>query len=339
MKIAIDGFGGDHAPLAPLQGAAAAVAEYGVEILMTGDQEILTKTATEHQISLNGISFHHTTDIIHICDDPASIMAEHHESSMAVGMKLVRDGQAEAFVSAGSTGALTVGATLLMKRLKGVKRVTIVTIIPTKTGCYLLGDAGANVTCRPEMLVQFGVMGSIYMEKILGVTTPRVGLLNIGEEESKGQQLQLDSYGLLRDSTLNFIGNIEARDLPLGKADVVLTDGFTGNIVLKLTEGVGQFMMGLLKNLFTSGLRGKLAAGLVMPQINRMKQTLNYKEYGGAPLLGAAKPVIKAHGSSDAYAFKNAIRSARDFVEQDLNQQIILALEHNKNAARARQEE
>lgn len=333
MKIVLDGFGGDHAPLAPLEGAAAAVAAYGVEMLITGDQQILTQTAAEHHIPLDGITFHHTTDVIQICDDPASIMAEHQDSSMAVGMKLVRDGVADAFVSAGSTGALTVGATLLVKRLKGVKRVTIVTMIPTKTGCYLLGDAGANVTCRPEMLVQFGVMGSIYMEKMMGVSTPRVALLNIGEEASKGQQLQLDTYGLLQQAGLNFIGNIEARDLPQGKADVVLTDGFTGNIVLKLTEGVGQFMMGMLKNLFTSGLRGKLAALLVLPQINQMKQTLNYKEYGGAPLLGAAKPVFKAHGSSDAYAFQNAIRSARDFVAQDLNQQMLLALAQHQNTS------
>lgn len=330
MRVAIDGFGGDHAPLSILEGSAQAVREYGISITITGNESILREAAAKHQILLDGISFCHTDDVIRICDDPSSIMGEHQHSSMAVGMKMLRKGEADAFVSAGSTGALTVGAALIVKRLKGIKRVTIAALIPSQNGCYLLADAGANLNCRPEMLMQFAMMGSIYMNKIIGVERPRVGLLNIGEEENKGQELEREAYQLLKRSNLNFIGNVEPRDIPLTKADVVITDGFTGNVVLKLTEGFGGFITGMLKQIFLSGVLGRLAAALTMKQIKRMKQMLDYKEYGGAPLLGASKPVIKAHGSSNAYAIKNAIRQACDFVTNDINGQITRALEDIK---------
>lgn len=330
MKIAVDGFGGDHAPLSVLEGSALAVKEYGVEIMMTGDEQQLRQVAKEHQISLDKITIVNTSDVIEVCDDPTSILKEHSESSMAVAMKLLADGKADAFVSAGSTGAVVVGASLIVKRIKGIKRAAIATVIPCQNGCFMLVDAGANLDCRPDMFFQFGMMGSIYMNRIMGITSPGVGLVNVGEEATKGRDLQLEAYELFQKSQLNFVGNVEARDVPLGKADVVVTDGFTGNVILKLTEGLAKFLMGGLKGMFLGSLKGKLAAAMIMKEMKQFKKTMDYKEYGGAPLLGSARPVIKAHGSSDAYAFKNAIRQARDFVEKDVIGEISTAVEQIK---------
>ena len=335
MKIALDGFGGDLAPLAPLEGAAQAVKEYGVEVLITGDEEVLNKTAKEHQIPLDGITFVHTTDVIDICDDPTSLLKEHSESSMAVAMQLVRDGKADAFVSAGSTGAIVVGATLLMKRIKGIKRPTIATCIPCKGGCYLLVDAGANVECRPDMLAQFALMGSIYMNRVMGVSNPRVGLVNIGTEDSKGRELQKETNELLKTKSLHYVGNVEPREVPLGVCDVAVTDGFTGNVMLKLTEGLAKFLMGGLKGIFLQNLKSKVAALLLKDSLKGFKQQLDYTEYGGAPLIGSAKPVIKAHGSSNATAFKNAIRQAKTYVEQDVIGTIARAVEEEKEKEKA----
>ncbi len=330
MKIAVDAFGGDNAPLDVIKGAALAVEEYGAKIILTGDENIIKKVAQENNISLDNIEIVHTTDIIEVTDEPTDILNVHAQSSMAVAMKLVVDDKAQAFVSAGSTGAAVVGASLIIKRIKGIKRVAISPIIPSQSGCYILLDGGANLDVRADMLVQFAMMGSIYMNKIIGVNTPRIGLVNVGEEETKGRDLQLDTYELLKNSKLNFIGNIEARDVPLGKADVVVTDGFTGNVILKLTEGVAKQIMTLLKSVFTSSIVGKLSALLVMGEMKKLKKKMDYTEYGGAALLGASKPVIKAHGSSNAYAFKNAIRQAIEFVEKDINGEIIKALNEGK---------
>lgn len=330
MKIAVDGFGGDNAPLCVLEGSAQAVKEYGVEILMTGKEEELKKVAQEHQISLEGITIVPTDDVIEVCDDPTSILNEHENCSMAVAMKLVRDGQADAFVSAGSTGAIVVGASMIVKRLRGIKRVAIAPIIPSQTGCFMLIDGGANLECRPEMFLQFGMMGSIYMNKIMKVASPKVGLVNVGEEETKGRDLQLEAYHLLKDSSLNFVGNVEARDIPLGKADVIVADGFSGNIILKLTEGLAKFLMSGLKGIFLGSTKGKIAAMLTMKDMKKFKQKMDYKEYGGAALMGASKPVIKAHGSSDGYAYKNAIRQAKEFAQLDVVGEISKALQEQK---------
>ncbi len=339
MKIAIDGFGGDHAPLVPLQGAAQACAAYGVEVMITGDEEILKKTAEEHGIDLTGITIVHTTDVIDICDEPTSLVKEHAQSSMAVAFGLVRDGKADAVVSAGSTGAIVVGASLIVRRIKGVKRPTIATVIPCKGGCYLLLDGGANVDCRPDMLEQFGMMGAVYMEKVMGVKNPRVGLVNIGTEESKGRQLQLDSHALLSQAEVNFVGNVEARDIPLGVCDVAVADGFTGNVMLKLTEGLAKFLMGELKTMFLGSVAGKMAALLLKPALKAFRKKLDYTEYGGAPLIGAAKPVIKAHGSSDAYAIQNAIRQAADCVKQDVSGEIAKVIEAQRAKEKAKRQQ
>lgn len=332
MRIAVDGFGGDNAPLSVLQGSAMAVAEYGVEILMTGKEEVIKKTAAENNISLNGITIVNTEDVIEVCDDPTSILKEHKDSSMGVGMRLLVEGKADAFVSAGSTGAIVVGSSLIVKRIRGIKRVAIAPVIPSATGCYMLIDSGANVECRPEMLVQFATMGSVYMKKLMKVENPRVGLANIGEEETKGTDLQKEAYKQLKATKLNFVGNVEARDIPLGKADVVVCDGFTGNIILKLTEGLAKFLMGGLKDIFKGSFKNKIAAMLIMKDMKKFKSQLDYKEYGGTLVMGATKPVIKAHGSSDGYAYKNAIRQAKEIVEQDVIGEINRALQEQKEA-------
>ena len=321
MKMIVDGFGGDNAPLAVLQGCELAVKEYGVDIVVTGDQETLKKTAQENGVSLEHISFHHAPSVITMEDEPTSILKEKADCSMAAAFQLVKDGKGEAFVSAGNTGGILVGATFLLKRIKGVKRAALASVIPTATGCYLLMDCGANVECRPEILTQFGVMGSLYMKKVMKTANPKVGLINIGAEETKGGELQIAALAQMKEAPINFTGNVEARELPKGAVDVAVADGFTGNIVLKLTEGMGSLMSAKLKELF-GGAVGKLAGALVLSKIKALKKSMDYTEYGGAPLLGIAQPVIKAHGSSNPKAFKNAIRQARDFAQSGMIEEL-----------------
>ena len=237
-------------------------------------------------------------------------MKQHKDSSMARGLQMLANGEGEAFVSAGSTGALVVGGTLIVKRIKGVKRPAIGTVVPCRGGCFMLLDSGANHDCRPEMLRQFGLMGSVYMKRILGVPNPRVGLVNIGVEETKGTELQVEAYGLMKEAGYNFIGNVEAREVPLGGCDVAVCDGFTGNIILKTTEGLAKLFMSEIKSIFMKSLPNKLAAAVVKKDLGEFKRKFDSAEYGGALLLGTRKPVIKAHGSSDAKAFYNAVRQA-----------------------------
>ena len=321
MKIIVDGFGGDNAPLAVLQGCEMAVKEYGVEIVVTGDEETLKKTAQENGVSLEHISFHHAPSVITMEDEPTSILKEKADCSMAAAFQLVKEGKGDAFVSAGNTGAILVGATFLLKRIKGVKRAALASVIPTATGCYLLMDCGANVECRPEILTQFGIMGSLYMKKVMKTANPKVGLINIGAEETKGGELQIAALAQMKEAPINFTGNVEARELPKGAVDVAVADGFTGNIVLKLTEGMGSLMSAKLKEIF-GGAVGKLAGALVLKKIKALKKSMDYTEYGGAPLLGINQPVIKAHGSSNPKAFKNAIRQARDFAQSGMIEEL-----------------
>lgn len=242
-------------------------------------------------------------------------MKQHADTSMAVGLKALRSDAGDAFVSAGSTGALVVGATFLVKRIKGIKRAALAPLLPTETNTMMLLDAGANNDCRPEMLEQFALMGSVYMERVMQVAKPRVMLLNVGAEETKGRDLELETYPLLEQAPIHFCGNIEARDMPKGIADVVLADGFTGNVALKLYEGMGKFISNQLKHNLLAGVAGKLSAMLILPRIKAFAKKMDYKSVGGAVLLGVQKPVIKAHGSSDATAFFNAIRQAKNCVD------------------------
>ncbi len=312
-KIIVDAFGGDNAPLEVIKGCERAVRELGVSIILTGSEEKIKKCAAENGLSLSGIEIVHTDDVFDIHEEPKEIMKSGKNSSMALGLNLLSEGKGDAFVSAGSTGALVMGATFIVKRIKGIKRIAPSPILPGDKGSFILLDAGANTECRPEMLVQFAVMGSAYMEKVMGVKSPKVGLLNIGSEETKGRELEIEAYKLLEKSGLNFAGNIEARDLPKGEVQVVVTDGFTGNIVLKLYEGMGSFFAKRVKWIFSGA--GKLGAIFSLGKIKAFRKQMDYKEVGGSALLGVRKPVIKAHGSSDGTAFFNAVRQAKKCVE------------------------
>ena len=327
MKIIVDAFGGDNAPLEVIKGSAMAVENLGVEILLTGDESIIKKTAEENNISLHNIAIIDTKTVIDIHDEPTMVIKEKSDCSMAVGLKALAAGNGDAFVSAGSTGALVVGATFIVKRLKGIKRAALAPILPSEKGNFMLMDAGANVDCRPEMLVQFAIMGSCYMEKILGIKEPKVGLVNVGAEDTKGREIELAAYKLLKNAPVNFAGNAEARDIPGGNFDVVVSDGFTGNVVLKLIEGMGSFFSHTLKDILLNGIISKIAALLVMKKLKGFRKKMDYTEQGGAALMGISKPVIKAHGSSNAKAFYNAIRQAKNFSEKKVIDEISKSLD------------
>ena len=316
MKVIIDMYGGDNAPKAPILGAAMAAKELGVDIVAVGNEAEMRKICEENGIS--GFEFIDAPLVMPVCAEPTEVMKSYKESSLAVGLRALAEGRGDAYVSAGSTGAIVVGATLIVKRIKGIKRAALASVIPGLDRSYMLLDLGANVECRPEMLCQFASMGSIYMNKVEGVPNPEVGLINIGAEESKGGELQKEAYKLLKESDLNFIGNVEPRDLPKGVCDVAVADGWTGNIVLKLTEGLVSAFGKKLKGVMMSSLLTKLGALTMKGALTDFKKSMDYTERGGAPLLGIAKPVIKAHGSSDPKAFMNAIRQAKTFYEQDV---------------------
>lgn len=318
MKIVVDAFGGDNAPLEILKGAEMAVKELDVDILLSGDEAAIRKCASDNGISLARMEILQAPDILTMHDEPGEVIKSKSNSSLAVGLKALVEDKGDAFVSAGSTGAVVVGSTFIVKRMRGVKRAALASFIPSRDGHFLLLDIGANAECRPEMLVQFAVMGSVYMKQVQGMENPTVGLLNIGVEESKGGELQRQAFALLQQAPVNFIGNVEARDIPAGVCDIVVTDGFTGNVVLKLTEGVAGTMFGMVKGIFMEGFKSKLAAALVMPGLKGLKSKMDYATIGGAPLMGISKPVIKAHGSSNALAIKNAIRQAKRSVEGDM---------------------
>ncbi len=276
MKIIVDAFGGDNAPLEILKACAEAVTDFDIDILLTGDQDEIRRVAKENNISLNRMEIVHAPGVITMEDEPTEITKGKSDSSMAEG------------------------------------------IMPKSKGHFMLLDAGANNECRPEMLQQFGVMGSIYMEKVMHLHNPRVGLANIGGEENKGTQVQVDAYQMLKASKLNFVGNVEGRALPVDAADVVVADGFTGNMILKVYEGVAMVLMSKIKGIFTKSTKNKLAASVVLKDMKELKKMFDYTEVGGAPILGAAKPVFKAHGSADARTFKSAIRLTKQYVESNV---------------------
>lgn len=327
MKIIMDMYGGDNAPLAPLTGAAMAVKELGVEILAVGNEAEMKKLCAENGISTEGFEFLDAPLVMPVCAEPTEAIKSYKESSLTVGLQALADGRGDAYVGAGSTGAMVVAATLIVKRIKGVKRAALASVIPGLEKDYMLLDLGANVECRPEMLSQFGMMGSVYMESVEGVKNPRVALINIGEESSKGTDLQKSAYALMEKAGYNFVGNVEARDVPSGtRCDVAVADGWTGNVVLKTIEGLGGAFGKLMKGMFYKNLLTKLSALALKGGIRQFKQKLDYTARGGAPLLGIARPVIKAHGSSNPEAFKNAVKQAKIFVETDVNGTISAAI-------------
>lgn len=332
MRIILDAMGGDNAPLAPLEGAARAVKELGVEVTLSGDENKIKALAEEHSILLSGIRLLHTEEVITMEDQPTEVVKSKKNCSMAIGMQALADGEGDAFVSAGNSGALLVGATMIPRRIKGIKRAAMAPVLPTAKGHAILMDGGANTECRPEMLEQFGIMGAVYMEKVMGIPSPKVALINNGAEDCKGRELDVEAYQLMKAADINFVGNIEGRDVPSGNADVLVTDGFTGNIVLKLYEGLGKFFAGKIKEMFTGA--GKIGALFMMDKLSGLKDSFDYKKVGGAVLLGISKPVIKAHGSSDGEAFFHAIRQAKNCVEGRVCETIAEAMAARKAQAK-----
>ena len=313
MKIIVDVMGGDHAPEETVKGVIMASRELDAEYIIVGNREDIERIAKAENFDLGSVEVVHADDVVTMEDDPLSITRAKKSSSMAVGLRLLADGRGDAFVSTGNTGALFTGATLIVRKIRGLQRAGIATVLPMQKPVLLL-DCGANVTVTDENLEQFGVVGSAYMRKMFGLQNPRVGLLNNGTEACKGTELQQAAYRRLTDSQdINFVGNIEGSAIPFNNCDVLVTDGFTGNILLKSIEGVGKFMLGKLKGIFYSSLLSKLAAAVIKKPLYSMKKDLDPREQGGSPILGISKPVIKAHGSSDAKAFKNAIRQAIEF--------------------------
>ena len=334
-KVIVDAFGGDNSPLEPIKGAVAAHKKWRIGIALSGERRLIEAVASENGIDLSDIEIIGAEGVIDIHEDPGEILKSRKNCSMAVGLKALAAGEGDAFVSAGSTGALLMGATFLVKRIKGVKRPALCTNVPTPKSSYLLLDSGANADCRPDMLYSFGVMGAIYAENVLGRKNPRVALLNIGAEDTKGGTLQLETYKLLKeDKSINFIGNAEARDVPSGVCDVLVTDGFSGNVVLKLTEGVSATFFRLVKGVFLKNFKTKIAAAIIKKDLSSLKKYLDYSEHGGAPLVGVKAPVIKAHGASQAKAFMNAVRVADNFAKSGAVDKITAAFsaEANKNA-------
>ena len=313
MKIIVDAMGGDNAPLEIVKGALAGQKHWGVDIALTGDESAIRDALAQcGQGELpQGVEIVPTSQTVDMCDDPATVFRRKKDTSMGVGLTMLREGKADALVSAGSTGALLTGATLITKRIHGIRRAAMAPVIPTTTGQAVLIDCGANAECTPEYLVQFAYLGSFYAQQVLGLERPRVGLLNIGAEDSKGTDLQKQTLARLKEADaaghLHFIGNIEAKDAIKGGCDVIVTDGFSGNVMLKTIEGVGSFAGSALKTMFKKNLLTKLAALLVMPGLNEFKARLDPNKVGGTAFIGISRPVIKAHGGSNAEAIENAV--------------------------------
>lgn len=327
MKIIVDAFGGDNAPLEILKGCIEAQKELSIDIVLAGNEEKIRAVAAEHTLDISGMEIINATDVITMEDEPTDVIKAKSGSSMAVGLRALAEGKGDAFASAGNSGALVVGATTLVKRIKGIKRVTFAPVMPKREGFFMLSDVGANIECRPEMLLQFGLMASVYMEKVMKVKKPRVGLLNVGAEEHKGGELQHEAYRLMKESkTLNFVGNVEGRDMPDNAADVVICDGFSGNVALKVYEGVASVLMGKIKGVFKKSLFSKLAAAMVLKDMKVLKDSMDYNEYGGAPIMGAQKPVFKIHGSAKARTVKNALALTKRYAESGIIADIAAAV-------------
>ena len=340
MKIILDAMGGDLAPEAPVLGAIDANKAYGTEIILVGRGEEILGVLKKNGIDNlpDGMEICHAEDVVDMHDDPAKVIHQRKNSSMVVGLKMLAEGKGDAFVSAGSTGALLTGATLIAKRVKGIRRAAMAPCMPVKTGGkVVICDCGANAECTPEFLLQFGLVGSAYAKYTLGVENPRVGLLNIGAEDSKGTQLQKDAYALLKTASeqglINFTGNVEARGVPLGEVDVVVCDGFSGNVLIKSIEGTAMFMASMLKKMFKKNLGSKLGYLLCKSGVGDMMKLLDSREIGGTQFLGIKKPVIKCHGNSDRLAFRNGLKQAVVAAQSNFTEQLEMDLAAMKERA------
>ncbi|KGF10575.1 phosphate acyltransferase [Peptostreptococcus sp. MV1] len=324
MKIVIDGMGGDNAPMAPVEGACMAVKEYGVDIVITGDKDQLEAELAKHDCDKSKIEIVHTTQIITNDEKPVAAIRRKTDSSMVVALNMVKNKEADAMVSAGSTGALLSGGVFVIKRIKGISRPCICTAIPTMDGgVSLLSDTGANVDCNGQQLVDFAAMSNIYAKRVMKIDNPRIALANIGTEEGKGNELLKTTYDLLKDrKDMNFIGNMETREILNGVCDVVICDGFIGNVIVKTLEGTVLSLFKKMKETIMSSTKAKIGALLMKDSLKGLKDSLDYSSHGGAPFLGVEGGLIKAHGSSDARAIKNAIRQAIQFVDGNVVEEI-----------------
>ena len=338
MKIIIDAMGGDHAPEAPVLGAIDAAKSFGTQITLVGKGEEILGVMRKHGIENlpAGMEIANADDVVDMHDDPATVVRKRKNSSMMVGLKKHADGEGDAFISAGSTGALLSGATLVVKRVKGIRRAAMGPAMPNKKGGKtIICDCGANAECTPEFLTQFALVASLFAKKTYGIENPRVGLLNIGTEDSKGTQLQLDTYPMLQKmhekGLINFVGNVEARGVPLGDVDVVVCDGFSGNVLIKTIEGTAMFMGSLMKHrIFKRNIFSMLGYMLCKKGVDEVSGMLNSDTIGGTQFLGIKKPVIKAHGSSGVFAFKNAVRQAEEAAARNFAAELEAELEKMK---------
>ena len=319
IRIAVDGMGSDNAPHSEVEGAIQAAREYKVAVLLVGKENILRPLLREKGGTGLPIEIHNATQVIAMDEQPSAALRRKKDSSVRVAADLVRDGSASGLVSAGNTGAVMAISKMVIGVVPGVDRPSLATVLPTLEGHAVLLDVGANVECKPHQLVQFAIMGDLFSRKIVGVASPRVGLLSVGEEESKGNDLTKEVHKALKGIHLNYIGNVEGRDIYNGRADVIVCDGFTGNVALKTSEGLIEAVLKLLRNELSRNLQAKLGALLSQESFKRLKKRLDYSEYGGAPLLGLRGVCIICHGRSNGYAIKNAIRVAKEFAENQVN--------------------
>ena len=327
MKIAVDAMGGDHGPAVVVQGAVEAQQAFGVSVILVGDQAVIERALAAGGVARPTVEIRHASQVVGMAESPSQALRRKRDSSLRVAAELVRDGHASAFVSAGNTGAAMAIAMFTMGVLRGVDRPAIAAVLPNLRRYMVLLDVGANVNPKPWHLFQFAVMGHVYARDILGIDRPRVGLLSVGEEEGKGNDLTREVYEDLRESSLNFVGNVEGRDIYNGNCDVVVTDGFTGNVSLKISESLADMLGAMIKEELARDLRSRVGAALVLPAFQRFRKRVDYTEMGGAPLLGIDGAAVISHGSSPPKAIKNAIRVAGEWAKAGLNEHIRAALD------------
>lgn len=324
MKIVLDGMGGDNAPFEIVKGAVEAAKEITHTIIIVGDEKKIAAELKKYKYDKKQICIQHASDVIGNCDAPVKAVRTKKDSSMVIGINMVKDGKGDLFISAGNSGALMAGGLFILGRIQGIDRPAMASVYPVLGGqASLLVDAGANSECKPDNYLEFATMGSIYMEKVLGRKKPKIGLVNIGAEETKGTTVTKSAHELLQRSKLNFIGNVEAREIPFGSSDVIVCDGFVGNVILKLTEGLALSLLKQLKQKLTAGVKAKLGALLLKNNLKGLKSEFDYSEYGGAPILGVKGPIVKMHGSSNANAVKNTILKGIPYAEQNVVQTIL----------------
>jgi len=327
MKIAVDAMGGDHGPAVVVEGAVAAVREFGASVILVGDRQAVESEIRRLGAQSLDLEVRHASEVVGMAESPSLALRRKRDSSLRVSAELVRDGKASAFISAGNTGAALAISMFVIGVLRGIDRPAIAAVLPSLRGFSVLIDAGANVTPKAWHLFQFAIMGHVYARDILGLERPRVGLLSVGEEEGKGNDLTRETYDLLKESRLNFIGNIEGRDVYNGSCDVIVTDGFTGNVALKISESLAEMVGAMIKEELTRDIRSKVGAALAVPAFGRFRKRVDYTEMGGAPLLGIDGAAIICHGASPVKAIKNAVRVASEWAKAGLNEHIKAALE------------